>query len=79
MLVDNFNDRNNLQGLGTTIVNYNPATKKLSLFAAMPRNLPECPGGIGLTTAMTMLKSGWVIVGSMPSQDGTTGPRARAA
>ena len=35
-------------------------------------HLPECPGGIGLTTAMTMLKSGWVIVGSLPSQDGTT-------
>ena len=29
VLVDNFNDRNNLQGLGTTIVDYNPTTKKL--------------------------------------------------
>ena len=72
VLVDNFNDQNNLQGLGTTIVDYNPSTKKLSLFAAIPRNLPQCPGGVGLTTAMTMLKSGWVIVGSLPSQDGTT-------
>ena len=72
VLVDNFNDRNNLQGLGSTIVNYNPTTKKLSLFAAIPRNLPQCPGGVGLTTAMAMLKSGWVIVGSLPSQDGTT-------
>ena len=72
VLVDNFNDRNNLQGLGTTIVDYNPTTKKLTLFAAIPRNLPRCPGGVGLTTAMTMLKSGWVIVGSLPSQDGTT-------
>jgi hypothetical protein len=72
ILVDNFNDKNNLQGLGTTIVDYNPTTKKLTLFAAIPRNLPQCPGGVGLTTAMTMLKSGWVIVGSLPSQDGTT-------
>jgi hypothetical protein len=72
VLVDNFNDRNNLQGLGTTIVKYNMASKQLSLFAAIPRNLPECPGGVGLTTAMTMLKSGWVIVGSLPSRDGTT-------
>src|SRR5579871_2994524 len=72
VLVDNFNDRNNLQGLGTTIVKYNMTTKQMSLFAAIPRNLPECPGGVGLTTAMTMLKSGWVIVGSLPSQDGTT-------
>src|SRR5215472_2547694 len=61
VLVDNFNDKNNLQGLGTTIVDYNPSTKKLSLLAAIPHNLPQCPGGIGLTTAMTMLKSGWVI------------------
>src|SRR5262249_17829560 len=30
------------------------------------------PGGVGLSTAMTMLKSGWVIVGSAPSTDGTT-------
>jgi hypothetical protein len=72
VLVDNFNDRNNLQGLGTTIVRYSPTTKSLSLFAQIPRNLPQCPGGVGLTTAMTMLKSGWVIVGSLPSQDGTT-------
>ena len=47
VLVDNFNDRNNLQGLGTTIVDYNPATKKLTLFAAIPRNLPQCPGWRG--------------------------------
>jgi hypothetical protein len=38
----------------------------------LPRHLPQCPGGVGLTTAMTMLKSGWVIVGSAPSEDGTT-------
>jgi hypothetical protein len=72
VLIDNFNDRNNLQGLGSTIVTFRPTTKQLSLFAAIPRNLPQCPGGVGLTTAMTMLKSGWVIVGSLPSQDGTT-------
>jgi hypothetical protein len=72
VMVDNFNDRNNLQGLGSTIVSIDPATKKLSLFAAIPRHLPSCPGGVGLTTAMTVLKSGWVVVGSLPSQDGTT-------
>jgi hypothetical protein len=72
VLVDNFNDRNNLQGLGSTIVSYTPATKQLRTFATIPRNLPQCPGGVGLTTAMAMLKSGWVIVGSLPSQDGTT-------
>ena len=72
VLVDNFNDLSNLQGLGTTIVDYNPATKRTTLFAMLPRHLPQCPGGVGLTTAMTMLKSGWVIVGSTPSNDGTT-------
>ena len=72
VLVDNFNKVSNLQGTGTTIVDYNPATKKTTLFAELPQHLPQCPGGVGLTTAMTMLKSGWVIVGSMPSTDGTT-------
>src|ERR1700761_9342940 len=72
VLIDNFNNLSNLQGLGTTIVDYNPTTKKTTLFASVPRNLPQCPGGVGLTTAMTMLKSGWVIVGSTPSNDGTT-------
>jgi len=72
VLVDNFNKVSNLQGTGTTIVDYNPASKKTSLFAELPQHLPQCPGGVGLTTAMTMLKSGWVIVGSTPSTDGTT-------
>ncbi len=72
VLVDNFNKVSNLQGTGTTIVDYNPATKKTSLFAELPQHLPQCPGGVGLTTAMTMLQSGWVIVGSTPSTDGTT-------
>ncbi len=71
VLIDNFNDLSNLQGTGSTVVDYNPATKKTTLFAAVPRHLPQCPGGIGLTTAMVMLKSGWLIVGSTPSTDGT--------
>ncbi|MBX5471025.1 MAG: hypothetical protein IRZ23_01005 [Acetobacteraceae bacterium] len=77
VLVDNFNDKNNLQGLGTTIVDYRPSTKKLSLFAAIPRHLASCPGGVGLTTAMAMLKTGWVIVGSLPSNDGTTATKGQ--
>jgi hypothetical protein len=72
VLVDNFNNAANLQGVGTTIVDYNPTTKQMSLFAQLPHDLPQCPGGVGLSTAMTMLKSGWVIVGSTPSNDGTT-------
>jgi hypothetical protein len=72
VLVDNFNNISNLQGTGTTIVLYRPATKQTLLFAKLPQSLAECPGGVGLTTAMTMLKTGWVIVGSTPSKDGTT-------
>jgi hypothetical protein len=72
VLVDNFNKINNLQGTGTTIMDYNPKTKRISLFAKLPEHLSQCPGGVGLTTAMAMLKAGWVIVGSTPSTDGTT-------
>ncbi|GLQ99251.1 YncE family protein [Dyella mobilis] len=72
VLVDNFNNLSNLQGTGTTIIDYRPSTKKTTLFAKLPQKLPQCPGGVGLTTAMTMLKTGWVIVGSTPSTDGTT-------
>ena len=75
MLITNFNNAGTLPGLGTTIVDYNPTTKGLTRFALIPRTLPQCPGGVGLTTAMTMLKSGWVIVGSAPSNDGTTNTR----
>jgi hypothetical protein len=72
VLVDNFNDVSNLQGTGTTIVDYRPSTKSTALFVKLPKKLPQCPGGVGLTTAMTMLQSGWIIVGSAPSTDGTT-------
>jgi DNA-binding beta-propeller fold protein YncE len=75
VLVDNFNNSTNLQGTGSTIVDYHPDTGKMTLFASIPRNLKTCPGGVGLSTAMTMLKSGWVIVGSTPSNDGTTGTK----
>ena len=76
LLISNFNNSNNLQGTGTTIVQITP-NGKMSLFAQIDANrLPgECPGGIGLTTALVALKSGWVIVGSAPSADGTTATR----
>jgi len=72
VLVDNFNGIANLQGTGVTIMQYNPATKTIRQFAAVPQNLPQCPGGVGLSTAMAMLKSGWIVVGSAPSTDGST-------
>ena len=72
VLVDNFNARSNFQGTGTTIIDYDPKTKASRLFASVPPKLPGCPGGVGLTAAMAMLHSGWIIVGSAPSSDGTT-------
>ena len=73
LLVSNFNDSANLQGTGTTIVQISP-NGKMSLFAQIDAtNLPgPCPGGIGLTTALAALKSGFVVVGSLPTTDGTS-------
>ncbi len=72
VIVDNFNNVSNLQGTGGTIVLVDPQTRAARLFAKLPQSLPQCPGGVGLTAALAMLKSGWVIVGSAPSTDGTT-------
>src|ERR1700677_4531731 len=35
VLVDNFNKISNLQGTGTTIIDYSPASKKTSVFAEL--------------------------------------------
>jgi hypothetical protein len=72
ILVSNFNNSANLQGTGTTVVQIAP-DGAFSLFAQIdPNNLPgPCPGGVGLTTALVVLRSGWVIVGSLPTMDGT--------
>lgn len=76
VLVSNFNNAKNLQGTGTTIVEVSPAGSK-TLFATIEaRGLPgRCLGGVGLTTALSVFKSGWVVVGSLPS---TTGKGAAA-
>jgi len=68
ILVSNFNNSGNFQGTGTTIVEVAP-DGSVSLFAALePAKLPgSCPGGVGLTTALVVLKQGWVIVGSLPT------------
>jgi hypothetical protein len=73
ILVSNFNNSQNLQGTGTTIVQITPSGTA-TLFAQIdPNNLPgPCPGGVGLTTALVTLRSGWVIVGSLPTKDGTS-------
>jgi hypothetical protein len=73
VLVSNFNNHRNLQGTGTSIVEVSPSGG-FSLFADLaPNKLPgACPGGLGLTTALVALSSGWVIVGSLPTKDGSS-------
>ena len=70
ILVSNFNNKANVQGTGTTIVQITPHGH-VSLFAKVSPHLRGCPGGVGLTTALTVLRSGWVIVGSLPTKGGS--------
>ena len=72
VLVSNFNNAPqgcNQQGRGTTIVEISPGGHQ-KLFATIPS--ASVPGGVGLTTALVALRSGWVIVGSLPTADGTS-------
>jgi hypothetical protein len=73
ILVSNFNNGSNQQGKGSTIVQISP-TGAVQLFAQIDaKSLPgPCPGGVGLTTALVALRSGWVVVGSLPTRDGTS-------
>jgi hypothetical protein len=72
VLISNFNNAKNLQGTGTTIVQVSPSGK-LTQFAKIDESeLPgRCPGGVGLTTALEILPGGWVVVGSLPTSDGS--------
>jgi hypothetical protein len=75
VLVSNFNNApttnppgGNLQGTGTTIVDV-PPNAALSQF--FPLSSVTTPTPTGLTTALNVLKGGFVLVGSFPSTDGT--------
>jgi hypothetical protein len=73
ILVSNFNNSANLQGTGTTIVQISPDGKRRLFAQINASTLPgACPGGVGLTTALVVLRRGWVIVGSLPTADGTS-------
>jgi hypothetical protein len=80
ILVSNFNDKANVQGTGTTLVQVSPAGQS-TLFADVAR-LPAgmaCPGGVGLTTALGILPGGWVVVGSLPTTTGGALPAVNPA
>ena len=69
VLVSNFNNSNNLQGTGTTIITLRPsggaaAPKANVFFQGKP---PLC-----LTTALGVLQRGFVVVGSVTTLDGTS-------
>ena len=68
ILVSNWNDKK-IQGAGTTIVTITPSGKQ-SLFFQGKKPL-------GLTTALAALKAGFVIVGNLPTTDGS-GATAKA-
>jgi hypothetical protein len=72
VLISNFNNSANLQGLGTTIVEISP-TGSVGVFATIDPSsrAGRACGGVGLTTALAVLHSGWVVVGSLPTSDGT--------
>ena len=65
ILVSNFNAVSNLQGTGTTIVDISSTdTQSLFFQSATPT---------GLSTALNILRKGFVLVGNFPSPDGTCG------
>jgi hypothetical protein len=65
IIVSNFNDSANVQGAGTTIVSISPSGQQSLFFQGQP--------GLGFTTALGSLKRGFVLVGSVPTTDGTCG------
>jgi hypothetical protein len=63
ILVSNFNNSNNAQGTGTTIVRITPQGHASLFFQGQ--------SGLGLTTALGVLRRGFVLVGNTPTNDGT--------
>jgi len=70
ILVSNFNNKDNLQANGSTIVRIPQNGGQASVFFQGP------VGQVGLTSALGVLSNGFVVVGSQPSTDGTCGTAA---
>jgi hypothetical protein len=62
VLVSNFNNNQNLQGLGTTIIRVNAKGTTSTFFTSAKT---------GLTAAMGVLSNGVVLIGNLPTADGT--------
>ncbi|MGA9857957.1 MAG: hypothetical protein WBQ18_08835 [Solirubrobacteraceae bacterium] len=67
ILVSNFNDAANAQGTGSSVVEISPGGRQ-QVFAVVPR--PTAAPAVGLTTALAVLRSGFVVVGSLPAPGG---------
>ena len=63
LIISNFNNFNNLQGTGTTVVRIVNGETPTTFFQGQQ--------GLGLTTALTVLRRGFVLVGDVPSTDGS--------
>jgi hypothetical protein len=69
VLVSNFNNGQNQQGTGSSIMEVSPSGKA-RVFAVVPR--PTATRAVGLTTALASLSSGYVVVGSLPAPGGSS-------
>jgi hypothetical protein len=67
VLVSNFNDTNNCQGQGTTIIQYNPNNATDSVAPPGAATTFFSSPQVGLSTALGVLKGGFVIVGNVAS------------
>ena len=64
ILVSNFNNKENLQGTGTTILRVTAPGQTSTFFQGKP--------GLGLTAALGVVRAGVVFVGNLPTADGTS-------
>ncbi len=67
VLVSNFNNGQNQQGTGSSIVEVSPRGHA-HVFAVVPQ--PTSTPAVGLTTALVSLRRGYVVVGSLPAPGG---------
>jgi hypothetical protein len=79
ILVSNFNNITNAQGTGTTIISLKPNGRVAPAVPAggtTPGNATTFfqGSGLGLTTALGVLKRGFVLVGNVPTSGGVIQP-----
>lgn len=67
VLVSNFNDSKNLQGTGSTIMEISP-TGSARVFADLAG---QTKNRVGLTTGLAVFRNGVVVVGSLPTTNGS--------